>query len=229
MEQEAESCLRCKLFLQAELQAARCQAAASASVSCDSVQERSRCAARATSSFGTCGGTRGWQTALRRRRRGLATGRVCLSRVSGVMSRRCAASVVCGETTLAHAGSAGRAALRLSVAVAFGLGMCMTPERVCRLRGLRARRVGRRRVCVARCGMGVCGVGVRRRCRGAGRVSLRGAPRLNDAELERVLEDVESARRGQGGVAVRGEIWLGLSLCREARASVVIGASGVQP
>ena len=40
-EKEAESWQSCKLFLQAELQTARGQAGASASVSCDSVKELS--------------------------------------------------------------------------------------------------------------------------------------------------------------------------------------------
>ena len=140
-EQEAESWLTC-------------QAAVSASVSWDSGQERARRAARATSRLGTCGGTRCWQAALRRRRRSLATGRVCLSHVSSGMSRRCAECVEGGVAILPDVGFVGRAALRLCVAVAFGLGLCLTPERVCGLRGLRARRVGGRRVCVARCGMG---------------------------------------------------------------------------
>ena len=181
------------------------------SSSSDDVRERCRHALRAASKYGTCGGTRVWQAAVRKRRRGMANGQGWSSCVSVSNSKGCAGSCEKQEMFLPHAGFAGWAALRLCVSVAFGLGVCLTPERACGLRGLRARRVGCRRVCVARCGLGVFGSGVRRRRRGAGRVSMRGAPRWSDSEMERVLEDVAAARRKEGrcggGVEERSMAW----------------------
>ena len=130
---------------------------------------------------GTCGGTSAWRAELRRRRarvsarvagvRSTAQGVVSAGVFSTRRSEAASASGSFGQVACG-CGVVGWTVLRLCVGVTFGFGNLWFPRRG-NVRRLKARRVGGRRVCVARGGSG-CGVGLNRRARHAHRISSSG-------------------------------------------------------
>ena len=101
---------------------------------------------------------------------------VVVEGVFGTRRSEVASASGCFSQAALGDGSVGWTALRLCVRVAFGFGMLWRPERVCGVRGLKARRVSGRRIRVARCGMEVSGVGMNRRHRHTNRLSGNAAP-----------------------------------------------------